>query len=384
MIRAGSEEFCRGLAADLVERRERVNRIMKEAGVSALLFDRGANAFEGWLFGYGGRVLYIPGQNPKAISGGYIPEGRSEPVTHWMPRPDGIDLLSGLSAEELREAAGTGKKIGTMYPDQMHASLARFLAENVPEIEIVDMTRILNMERSRLSAFETDLMEDAARRHDLLFGAIPAMLVEGVYERDLVQQIRYTASAVSDGDCGEFYHTLLDVFSGREGQWDEDEPLKYPGRMLSYGDLVQIKAQAAIAGGYYGVLGRCFSIGEPSAETLAAWDVSVKAEDAAAALLVPGSSIRDAVNAGRAVIADAGYETPEMCNIYGIGNDYCIFPAAGAPEEDWPLEEGTVLAVGFPAAKASGSFPAACWDAFRVQPGGAKRLSRADRTIRSV
>lgn len=384
-LKLGTQAFDTLRTEDLVGRKVRVEKLMKEANVQALLFDANANPIQQWALGSSGFTLYAPGHKPKQINGSeFILEGSAVPVVHWAPHPDTVELVYGLAVDDIYAWVGKNGRLGVFYADAMCAPLADFLAKHLPDVELVDVAEAFNLEKAEKTDFEVDVLRLAARRHDTLFRALPAVMNPAVVERDLVQQIRHLAAANCESDCGSFFGTMVDLYSGKEGQWAEDEPLLYPGRALADGDLVQVKLQASIANGYYGVLGRCFSMGEPAEESKAACKVSAEAAEAAAKLLTPGSTIAKAAEAAKALIAQNGYHTPEMCNIYTIGGVYADVPMLDGEGQDAPLKENMVLAVGFPVAKGEGSFPIACWDAWVVKTGGAVCLSGVEKEIQVV
>lgn len=381
-LKLGTEAFDARLAQELADRKARVEKLMKEAQVQALLFDSNADPIQQWALGSSRFTLYAPGHKPKQINGSeFILEGSAVPVVHWAPHPPTVEVVYGLSVEDIYAWVGKGGRLGVFYADEMRAPLADFLAKYLPDVELVDVAKAFNLEKAKRSEFEIDLLKLAAGRHDTLLRALPALINPAVVERDLVQQIRHLSAANCENDCGSFFGTMVDLYSGKEGQWKEDETLLYPGREFSDGDLVQIKLQASNANGYYGVLGRCFSLGEPAEASVAACKVSAEAAEAAAKLLIPGSTIAKAAEAAKAVIAQAGCQTPEMCNIYTIGGAYADVPRLGAEGEDAPLAENMVFAVGFPVAKGEGAFPVACWDAWVVKEGGAVCLSNVEKEI---
>lgn len=377
-----TEAFDTQLAQDLADRKARVENLMKEARVQALLFDSNANYIQQWALGSSGLTLFTPGQKPKQINGNeFILEGSAVPVVHWAPHPPTVEVVYGLSVDDIYAWVGKGGRLGVFYADKMRAPLADFLSKYLPDVELVDVAESFNLEKAKKSNFELELLKLAANRHDTLFRALPALINPAVLERDLVQEIRHLSAANCENDCGSFFGTMVDLYSGKEGQWKEDESIFYPGREFSDGDLVQLKIQASIANGYYSVLGRCFSLGVPSEASIAACKVSAEAAEAAAKLLIPGSTITKAAEAAKAVIAQAGYQTPEMCNIYTVGSTYADVPRLDAEGEESPLTESMVFAVGFPVFKGEGAFPVACWDAWVVKEGGAICLNNVEKEI---
>ena len=382
-LKVGGQDYAVQMGIELKNRREKLDQLIAQAGVRALLFDDAANAIEQRFLGASGLTLYKPGEKPKLINDSheFIRRGSASVVHHWAPRPDTVELVNGLSAHDIVAWTGRMGKLGIFYPDRMRADLADFLADALPGVKLVDVTDIFFPEILKKTPFEAELEKIAAARHDRVFRAIPAMLNESAVERDIVLAIRQTASRISDRACDSFFGALTDLYSGKNGEWDEDAPILYPGRSLSEGDLVEIKLQAGIAGGTYGILGRCFSLGEPDEAVRAACRVSAEAADAAAKLLIPGSTIAKAKAAALEVIAKAGYSTPQMCNIYAIGSGYCEAPMSDGAGEDLPLEENMTFAVGFPVSKGEKAFPVACWDAFTVRPDGGELLSAVERDI---
>ena len=370
-------------AQDVQSRVEALDRLVTGAGVQAVLFDRNSSPVQQRLLGASGLILYKPGEKGKQINNAneMVTDAPSVAVQHWAPHSKTVDLIDCLSRQDIVAWVGEKGRLGVVEPDTMRANLVEFLEKALPDVELVDLTAAFTAEMAKKSELEAELGQLAARRHDRVFCAIPAFLNEGTFERSIVLKIQETASNISDRACDSYFGALTDLYSGKDGEWDTNEQPLYPGRSLSAGDLVQVKLQAGIAGGYYSAVGRCFSLGEPSETVKAAHRISVLAADAAARLLTPGSSVAKAADAAKAVIAEAGYETPEMCNIYAVGAQYAEIPFSNGAGADLPLGENTILAVGFPVFKGEKAFPVACWDAFLVREGGAVRLGTVERDI---
>ena len=142
--------------------------------------------------------------------------------------------------------------------------------------------------------------------------------------------------------------------------------------------------QAHLLNGYYGVLGRVFSLGEPDEESCRRYHLSVEVADAVAAALTPGATLKEAAAQDARVVEARGYQVAEPLMAYGVGATYAEPPLLGDATEDAPLRENMVIAVGVPVAAEAGDPALCCWDAYVVKPGGAERLGWLSRDIVTV
>ncbi len=377
------------VSKDLEERRARVRKLMRERNVKVLIIEKSMDGNDLWLNDTTPMAIPTPGlvimtENglPRLMEGyNVLEEGRATQPQSWMLHFTTVDFINGLSAQDIREALGDTKRLGITYSGSMRASVYEYLERKLPDVELVDLTDDLEMEKAAKSAAELEIMQYVAAAHDKIFSALPSMLVDGRYERDVVQQIRHTAYLLGSGGFGVFYSAMVDMRSHQPGETVPEGGYCYPGRALHKGDLVQVKVQAHMLNGYYGVLGRCYCLGQPEEATVRKHQVSVMAADAIAAQLIPGNTLRQAADAGLACLAEQGLQTAEPMVAYGTGATYAEPPILGNTTEDFPLRDGMVLAVGVPVCAGEGDEPVACWDAYVVRKGGAVRMSALPRDI---
>ena len=378
------------VSSDVASRRERVRDVMRAQGLRALIIEKSLDGNELWLNDIMAMAaptpgLYIVGlEGPVRFVDGcrVVEEGPAVRTEHWMLPSEAVEMVSGFSADDLRVMIGDTGRLGVTYPDRLPALLHDYLEERLPGVALVDMTDALQMEKAVKSAAEMDILRYVAAGHDKLFQAIPAMLNDGCYERDLVQRIRHAAYGLGSGGFGVIYTAMTDLYAFRPGV-RKMQP-RYPGRAIGRGDLVQIKVQAHLLNGYYGVLGCVFSLGEPDEESCRRYHLSVEAADAVAAALTPGATLKEAAAQDARVVEARGYQVAEPLMAYGVGATYAEPPLLGDATEDAPLRENMVIAVGVPVAAEAGDPALCCWDAYVVKPGGAERLGWLSRDIVTV
>lgn len=380
MLNLMNSAYHTDVTADVENRRERVRNIMRRQGLQALILEKSLDGNELWLNDMAAMAIPTPGlyviglEGPIRLVDGYrvVERGPAARTKHWMISSDAVEMVSGVSAEDLRQMIGSTGRLGITYPERMPALVYDYLKSRLPDVELVDMTSLLAMEKAVKTAREMEILRYVAAGHDKLFAAIPAMMNEGAYERDLVQKIRHAAYCLGSGGFGVFYSALTELVSFRPGA--AEPPLKYPGRAIGRGDVVQVKVQAQLLNGYYGVLGRVFSLGEPDAGSRRRYRLSVEAGDRVAAALVPGATLKQAVEHGVRHVEQAGCQAAEPWIAYGVGTTYAEPPMPGGETENAPLEEHMVVAVGVPVADGGKDPALCCWDAYAVQRGGAVRL----------
>ncbi len=371
------------VSADVAQRRRRVQALLQERHIGALLLEKGVDGNYLWLNDVTPMAAPMPGLalipaqgEPMILEGyGVLESGRAQrPADSWMPCPGGVRVIDGLSALDLKDMLGDTKRLGVVYPDQLRCAVMDFLRQRLPEVELVDLTEAYNLLKAEKSDVEIGLAEYTAGKHDQLFQSLPAMLNPGRYERDLVQEIRHSVYRNGGGGFGVFYSAMIDLISFQPGEAADAPAPRYPGRALRNGDAVWAKVQAAYLNGCYGMLGRCFTLGEPDARVQEQWNAAVYAAQYAAGLTVPGACLKEIAQRTRAEVERLGYELAEPLFAHSVGCSYVESPMPGDPTESAPLRENMTLAIG-PAVRRPGEHALACWDVYLVGADGARRLS---------
>lgn len=157
------------------------------------------------------------------------------------------------------------------------------------------------VERTRAikDARERELMRASSRINDAVMGKLPALLHEGVSEREVASCIldlyrAHGAHAFSFPPIVSFGANASDPHH------EPDDTVLRPGNVV----LFDIGGQAH---GYCSDMTRTFFWGEPDELTRRIYDVVLSANEAAEALVAPGVPLCDLDRCARRIIEDAGY-----------------------------------------------------------------------------
>ena len=223
-------------------------------------------------------------------------------------------------------------------------------------------------------------MARAAKLYDKLFAALPLILQPERLEREAVNQLR--CRALQLGADAEDLGLLTQVWltSGAENEPGAKEPLVWPGRRLTWGDRINVRAAGAVPEGVYAALGRCYVMGRASEETRRCWDLAVRAQDTAASRLKPGACLRDAVDAASGLLEREGAKHPDGLWLHGMGYSWQGLPRNIDASVERRLEENMTLVVGVPV-QVGETPPYCCMDVFRVTAEGGARLSATPRDL---
>src|SRR5215472_14987210 len=288
----------------------------------------------------GGAVLVVP--SLEEASAAAAASGVS--ISAWR---DGDDPWAPV-------AAAMGGAGGRLAVETDHLSLARWerLREIAPGAEPVDAGGEVRRLRARKTAAEIARLERAAQ------------LTDDVTER-----------AIAAAGARPSFDTI--VQSGPNSA----EPHRRPGdRWLSAGDLVLLDFGAA-CGGYRADTTRTFALGEPDARQREVHALVLAAHDAAVAAVRPGATVGDVDEAARAVIRVGGLAEAFIHRVgHGLGLEAHEDPSLD-PGGDAVLEEGMVVTIE-PGVYLAGWGGVRIEDDVVVEPGGARLLTRADRTLR--
>lgn len=146
---------------------------------------------------------------------------------------------------------------------------------------------------------ERELMRISSRINDAVMGELPALLHEGVTEREVASRIldlyrAHGASAFSFPPIVSFGANASDPHH------EPDDTVLRPGNVV----LFDIGGKAR---GYCSDMTRTFFWGEPDEVTRRIYDVVLHANEAAEALVAPGVPLCDLDHCARRIIEEAGY-----------------------------------------------------------------------------
>ncbi len=336
-------------------------------------------------------VLLACGQKPTVIHASYL-TGPGEPdplLTHFgVDNGDVGDYVWSVNhkAELYIDALSMNPRLGLVNPNDLREELYQFIKKYVPEVEFVDVTMDANLLKAEKCPGDLEEEKLSVRAVDRLFAKMSSTLRPMALESDVINHIRIDASGI--GQVGNYVSdwVIIDMKAAPDGGPSVKEPLPFPGRTLDFGDRIQINVLAALNNSYSAGCGRCFVMGKPCEETIKAWDLAVKAQDAATSAIRPGVTIAQVVQkAVEEVYKPFGLDYKPSNWIFGLGLNLPMgeAPMAVPVLEEIPLKEGMFLCVA-PKVEIPGKDPFCCMDTFVVTKDGCERLTKTPREIKTL
>ena len=336
----------------------------------------------GILIGRSGDIVSVMGGG-LAPRGVRLPENYSQGVTGGNSIYRGVTEIEGFYAEVIEDVArqepgdadmeGGGIRAGIVNGEWMRADLLDFLREQFDGITFEDITEKLAAVKAVKSEEELASMREAARMMDKVFASACVSVRLQVYERDIVNDMRYAAYQTGCGGPDYLESAKLRLISGTDGVPAEEEEPVWPGRLVTEGDRVDIRMYCMGTNSLYGMLARSYTVGEPSEQTKAMWETARKAQQIAAAALVPGVLLRDVARLVNEFLDSRGYQRDPHTFLHGLGYVVGEAPLLYHPSEELPLAKNMVIVIE-PTVSDGVHQPLCCGDAFVVTPEGGKRL----------
>jgi Xaa-Pro aminopeptidase len=287
----------------------------------------------GWVCG----AFIRPGHEPllvlpRMVAEFDMPQGTPGDVVVVNETDDGDAVFE-------RVVRGLGPLQRVAVEQRTWADAVLALAKYSGGAELVSATSLTNPLRRVKSDEEIRLMQRACRVVDRAMDVVTADLVDGVAERDLIEEL--DALLHGDGSRGPSFDTAV---WGMGKSTARDASDRASSSRLHRGTGVSFDF-GAIIDGYCSDFGRTIALGEPDPEFVAVYDVVVRAQAAGMAAIRPGALARDVDNACRQVIVDAGYgEHFRHRTGHCIGLDVHEYPFI-SEEDETPLEPGMTFTV---------------------------------------
>ena len=290
-----------------------------------------------------------------------------------------IETRMGIDPNDFRPHL-KNKRIGIVNMNELPVKVYQFLKAELPNVEFVDITESIAKLRSIKSDEEIETVRAAAHCHDRVFSALPYMVRPDRIEGDVVKEFRRRFYDLSSAGQDSSRTVFAELTSAPDGRAAAKEPILYPGRSLCLGDRVNIRMNAICYNAYYAGEGRCCVLGDACDQTKKAWNAIVKAQDAAAGVLMPGKTIREAANAANNSLEADGFSRDASAFIYGVGTNAAQAPMLYGVGEDWTLEAGTTLIVA-PRVYIDGQDDYCCMDTYLITKDGCERITASDRSL---
>ncbi|MDY3917939.1 MAG: M24 family metallopeptidase [Candidatus Limivivens sp.] len=330
------------------------------------------------LVGRTGDVISVNG-------GSLVPRGAKGERNYAMaPGLEGDGFLGygsteGFSADLIEEMLGDSRKIGLVNGEFLRANVFEYLKETIPDIEILDISREMEAFRAVKSQAEIRILESNARMMDKVFAGAGVFINPLKYERDIVNDLRYSAYRLGCGGVDHLLSAPCELVSCRDGAPREEEPLNYPGRKVTFGDRVSIRMYAIGNDGYFAGMSRLYVLGEPAESTKKLWETAVEAQDYAAELLKPGAVLKEIAETVNGFLKERGMQEDRRTMIHSIGASVQENPQVFGTEP-MAVQENMVFYVG-PTVNDGVTEPVSCGDLYLVTKEGAVRLNHFSREL---
>jgi Xaa-Pro aminopeptidase len=230
------------------------------------------------------------------------------------------------------------KTVGIVGMALTNAALFIYLKENLPTVEFVDATNLVDEIKAIKSEDELIFVRKAIDLHDMVASAMPSIIRPGVYEYEIRSELQRIL--VNHGSEEQ----LIMMGSSPAGVRTPHLHSFYQNRRIEEGDNVLVMVEANGPGGFYGEIIRTWCLSEPSKELLDAWELSKKIQHYTASLLKPGVSPGEVIMKINEYMANHGY--PPEGRLFGHGQGYDLVerPALVAAEK-MVLKPNMVIAV---------------------------------------
>ena len=282
-------------------------------------------------------------------------------------------------ADVLREAGLHRRRVG--YEKDcwfFTAAQQERLFALLPEMAVQDVGGIVEQERLRKSDAEIALMREAARTAEAGMRAGIEAIAEGVTENDVAAEMHW--SMIKAGS--EWPSIQPFVASGERGAIGHATWLH---RRIVAGDSVFLEI-GGCRRRYHAALMRTCVVGEPDDDTLRAFEIVLRAFDAAVDAIAPGVPAGDVDRVARDTVRASGFSGLQASRTaYSIGIG--VPPDWGEgqilsmkPGEATPLEENMTFHL-LPWVQIPGKGGVGCTETIRVTTDGCERITEFPREL---
>lgn len=329
-------------------RLEQCSRLMKAAGLDALLLTKPANMF--YLTGDGRLCAYaMLTQDGKVALG--VPSTDVEDVSqlahfdHVVGFEDEVGMIHSI-AHYFEHFGIQGGAVGLEYTFLTQSMMGMLTHPHAkPEgVTVKDCTHIMSQLRTVKDAEEIERIQGAAQVAEAGMKAAVQAVKPGITESQVAAEAEY---AMRGAGAEEFWRTY--VSSGRRTNVAHGLPTL---RKLQAGDLVMIDIHP-IVNGYSADICRTVCVGKPTAEQQTAYELYLKAQQATIVKVKAGVGMVELEQTLHGILKDAGHgEHVFGPPIHGVGIEFeeaplppghAFFHGEEAPP---PLEANVVIAVG--------------------------------------
>lgn len=355
---------------------ERARRAAETTGADALLISPGADLR--YLVGYDAlplerlTCLVIPASGEPFL---VVPE-LELPAAHASVGPDRLEIVAWAEAVDPYELIRhrLPDRVGRILVDNhMWAEKVLALQAVLPGTQFASAGTVLGELRMRKTVREIASLRAAGAAIDRVHAEIVRWLSPGRTERQVARDI---ADAMLQ--AGHARADFVIVGSGPNSASPHHEP---SDRMIGPGEPIVVDISGTMPDGYRSDSTRTYSIGAPSAEFLAYYEVLLAAQSAQVAAVQPGITAGELDAVGRDIITAAGYGPNFLHRTgHGIGLDVHEEPyvVAGSPRV---LATGMAFSIE-PGIYLAGRHGARIEDIVTCTDDGAETLNNTPRQLR--
>lgn len=333
---------------------------------------------------YGTAILFPAHEEMTVVSHGAIDSPPVPPAwaTRGVRASRNFPIIQALNysdydasqalVKEIKDA--NYQKIGLVGLSLISAALYKYFVENLPGVELVDATDLVDEIKAIKSADEIVMIRKTVALHDRLAGAVLALFRPGRKEGEIRSELKRLAM-----DLGSEEQNIMVGAEAHDKAFFVD-PF-FDNRPIQQGDRMLILIEVNGPGGFYGEVSRTWCLGEPSREVLDAYETATQAQKYIAEMLKPGAAPADLFKANNDFLTSRGYAPEGRYFAHGQGYDMVERPAF-VPRETMLLQEGMFLAI-HPTAANSKAVAFSC-DNYLITAEGAELLTQTPQIVFAV
>ena len=323
--------------AELARRWERIRTEMGHNDLDCLIFSAYDNMLGGYfryvtdlmIADYPMTVLFPKdsdmclighgGVSGTCMSPDFLRGVASAPATPMMPTLWYTDhYVPELIKKEIQ--AHNYKRVGIVAMATMPASTYLYLTEQLPDVEFVNATDMVDRIKAIKSPEELQRLRQTVKIHDQICAAVPAFFRPGRVEFELTADIRKLASDLG-AEC------IVNVGLGTDPVMPPKLMVPMQHRIIQEHDLLFCLIEVSGPGGLYSEISHMWSLGEPSEAMRKASDTAVQAARLVEAHMRPGVPASELLRVNNEYLVQQGYAPEERLFGHGQGYDMVERPA---------------------------------------------------------
>jgi len=383
------ERFANPIPTRELERRwALVRKAIKEQGIDCLIMENDDQFLSGYVRYftdvvanvYKTVVLFPADEEMTVINHGAVAGPPAPPI--WAsrgikqsltsPYVQALNYTNTYAAQDVVKVckAGNYKKVGWVGLGFISAKLYQYVMENLPGVEFVDATDMVDEIKAVKGPDEIAGLRKAVALHDYLAEAMESIFRPGIYEHQVRSELMKA--------CLDLGSEEQNILIGTDPVSARMSPSFFQNRKIELGDKMVCLIEVNGAGGFWGELARLWVLDEPSQQLADAFETAKKAQHLVASMMKPGANPADLFKANNELLVSKGYAPETRLFAHGQGYDMVERPAF-VPAETMKLKENMFLAV-HPGAANKDVF-AFCCDNYLITADGAEMLNKYPQQI---